>query len=92
MPNKEWRRLNIIDSELRKAVPPEMTTGTQVQLTIEKICGFELFNSRPYHNHETWSDGWRIRSGSIEVTDEDLDDAVKKFVRAALSKGDNAND
>jgi len=80
MSNKPYARLNEIDRKLRQAFPADMCNTTIVQLKIEKICGFELFNTRPYHNYESWSDGWRITAGDITVEEEDLDDAVDKFL------------
>jgi hypothetical protein len=56
-----------------------MMSGTKI--TIELINGFELFNTRAYHNYETWSDGWKISDGNITVKGEDLDDAVNIFVK-----------
>jgi hypothetical protein len=81
MSDKELNKLNEIDRKLRRAIPVTMTESrTEVQLKIEKICGFELFNTRPYHNYESWSDGWRITKGDIIVEAEDLDDAVNLFL------------
>ena len=79
MSNKAFNKLNPIDRDLRKALPTGMRDG--VDLTIEKVCGFELFNTRPYHNYETWSDGWRISGRDITVSAEDLDDAVALWIR-----------
>lgn len=79
MSDKPRERLNEIDRLLRRAVPTCMCSGT-VQLTIEKVCGFEKFNTRRYHNYETWADGWRISDGTTTVEREDLDDAVKAWV------------
>lgn len=31
-----------------------------VKQVILRHCGFELYNTRPYHNYETWSDGYVI--------------------------------
>jgi len=78
--NKSFDELNDIDRKLRQAFPAGMCDSTIVQLKIEKICGFELFNTRQYHNYETWSDGWRISKDDIVVEAEDLDDAVDKFL------------
>jgi len=79
MSNKRYEQLNDIDRRIRQAFPEGMIDGTRV--TIEFICGFELFNTRPYHNYETWSDGWRITAGDIKVEQEDLDDAVDIFLK-----------
>ena len=80
MPNKDWKKLNSIDRDLRRASPVGMFDGTKV--TIELINGFELFNTRPYHNYETWSDGWRItdNKSGLMVQAEDLDNAVKLYL------------
>lgn len=79
MSNKPWHKLNSIDHELRRLFPPSMGSPP-VQLIIKKISGFELFNTRPYHNYETFSDGWRIEvPGSFVVEAEDLDDAVREL-------------
>lgn len=78
MSNKLRSELNELDRLLRKAKPPTAMSG--VQLTIEKVCGFELHNTRPYHNYETFSDGYRVSDGTITVAAEDLDDAVRLYV------------
>lgn len=99
MSNKPQAKLNELDLALRKAHPVVGFCSNHTQCTIEKICGFELFNTRPYHNYETWSDGWRItaspESGVMDfrynrkgdkplmVQAEDLDDAVREYVEAA---------
>ena len=58
-----------------------------VKITVELFTGFEIFNTRPYHNYETWSDGYRItgrhkcdHAVALRVEREDLDDAVKLFL------------
>lgn len=80
------------DKAIRTACPVGMEQG--VKLTIEYFCGFELFNTRPYHNYETWSSGYRV-SGPVgpigyehfdtqQVTTEaeDLDDAIARWIEA----------
>tara|TARA_R110000772_G_scaffold99174_2_gene198843 strand:- start:7214 stop:7492 length:279 start_codon:yes stop_codon:yes gene_type:complete len=81
MPNKDWSNLNPIDSALRRLKFVGMFDG--VKLKIELINGFELFNTRPYHNYETWSDGWRITDTEtgFMAQAEDLDDAVDLFIK-----------
>lgn len=79
MPDKPFAQLGEIDRDLRRALPPSERTG--VQVTIEKLCGFELFNTRPYHNYETFSDGYRVYDDEVDVRAEDLDDAVSLFLR-----------
>lgn len=79
MSDKPFSKLHTLDRQLRKAHPVGMREG--VDLTIELICGFELFNTRPYHNYETWSNGWRIKDRHGNVAEaEDLDDAVNKYL------------
>ena len=78
MPNKNWDMLNSVDQAIRRALPVGMED--RVHLTIELISGFELFNTRPYHNYETWSDGYRVKGKDIVVEAEDLDDAVALWI------------
>ncbi len=85
MSNKPFDKLNALDTALRHAKPAHGPDVPDIKLTIELIHGFELFNTRPYHNYETWSDGWRISDGTTTVEAEDLDDAVAKFVEAVAS-------
>jgi len=82
MSDKPFNELNTLDIELRKCFPVKGFCINHVQVTIQKICGFELFNTRPYHNYESWSDGYCIFLGdgsdkTIFVQAEDLDDAIK---------------
>lgn len=52
------------------------------QIRITLIRGFELFNTRPYHNYETWSDGYEVEAFDddeniiAQTLAEDLDDAL----------------
>jgi hypothetical protein len=82
MSNKKIESLNIIDRELRKCYPVGMSDATETKVIIELINGFELFNTRPYHNHETWSDGYRITDTKtgLKYEAEDLDDAIFGFI------------
>lgn len=87
MSNKEYDRLNPIDKKLRAIFPIEQYSQKHVQVTIEKICGFELFNTRPYHNHETWSDGYRaLVNGKVICESEDLDDLVVEIEKRKCVK------
>ena len=64
-----------------KAACTTTAIGTEIGAgLITMVNGFELFNTRPYHNYETWSDGYRITDGITTVEREDLDDAVRAFV------------
>lgn len=58
MPDKTWNRLNPIDIDLRMVNHVGMEDG--IKQLIIRHCGFELYNTRPYHNYETWSDGWHV--------------------------------
>lgn len=87
MSNKQFDKLNIIDQKLRKAFPPEsfIQDSEQVQVIIRKKSGFELFNTRSYHNYETWSDGYYgevlLKDGTkIEASAEDLDDCITDLI------------
>lgn len=84
MSNKAWDRVDPLDKLIRKTARCGMNDGTIV--TIEFISGFELFNTRPYHNYETWSQGYRVSGRGIRVEEEDLDDALKKWARLVESK------
>ena len=84
MPNKDWDKLWEADRAIRTIKPVDMSDG--VKLTIELINGFEKFNSRSYHNYETWSDGYRISDGEDTVEAEDLDDALCRFAGIKQAK------
>ena len=90
MSDKPTSKLWECDRILRKAHPVGMRSGVDVQ--IELRCGFEIFNTRPYHNYETWSNGWYVsgsvhENASLHTDSEDLDDAVRKY-RDAKEKFD----
>jgi len=68
-------QINELDRLIRKTVQGGMEGGVLVR--IEFIWGFELFNTRPYHNYETWSGGYRVTGRGQTGTAEDLDDALK---------------
>lgn len=91
MSNKGWDKINPLDRDLRKAFGAGMFTGVKVR--IEMVNGFELFNTRPYHNYETWSDGYQVTVYSRDTDDpgkplvfavaEDLDDAIALAIKRA---------
>jgi len=84
MPDKSWDKINELDRLLRRTFPVGMDDNQQgVRCKIEMISGFELFNTRPYHNYETFSSGYRVSNPdeSIVVYKEDLDDAIKEFIK-----------
>lgn len=79
--DKPFAQLNRLDQLLRMHFPVgNIEDG--VKVTIELIHGFELFNTRPYHNYESWSDGYRIKDTKTGVQHEaeDLDDAIRGFI------------
>ena len=86
MSNKPWSRLNEIDRGIRGAARCGMEVG--VIMTIEFISGFELFNTRPYHNYETWSQGYRVTGRGVVVQSEDLDDAVTAWAGKVRAQGE----
>lgn len=79
MPNKRFDQLNELDQILRRTTPIGMRD--EVDVTIRKITGFELFNTRPYHNYENWSDGYEIEGQGIKLRREDLDEAIKEWAK-----------
>lgn len=84
MSNKPAARLWVEERRIRSMVPAGMrggnsTSSAAVDVTIELLCGFELFNTRPYHNYEAWSQGWRVRGQGLRVEREDLDDAIRAW-------------
>lgn len=88
MSDKPYEHLWEVDRRLRRLRRP-LGPGTEgTQFIIELVSGFELFNTRPYHNFENWSDGWCItvpwiilhwpggQDRPLTVEAEDLDQAV----------------
>ena len=73
-----------INDQIKKLYPIEMASKNNV--TIQFITGFELQNTRPYHNYETWSQEWRIFEGDnfytskVKACAEHLNDAIALFV------------
>ena len=81
MSNKTFDKLYPTDQIVRRTTRVGMYDGTR--LTLEFISGFEKFNTRPYHNYESWGQGWRITDpeAGITVEREDLDDALAAWLR-----------
>ena len=84
MSDKAASLLYETDRRVRRMMKVGMSVGTI--LSIDFISGFELFNTRPYHNYETWSQGWRVTrhprnegEPTITVEREDLDDALDEL-------------
>jgi len=78
-----------VDRDIRRLFPVvgfPPTPQDKVIATIEVIGGFELFNTYPYHNYETWSQGYRITSRGITVESEYLDDALELWEQKSISK------
>jgi len=89
MSDKPFEKLDIIDKMLRRAYPIGMRDG--VDITIKKIIGFELFNTRPYHNYETWSDGYLAEDDKYIVRREDLYDCIKRIHDLRTQQGEQAH-
>lgn len=51
----------LLDDFFRRQIPVGQQAG--IHLRIDKVVGFELFNTIPYHNYETWSTGFRVSGG-----------------------------
>lgn len=77
--------INSIDVLIKRELPAT-PMSEPVELTIEYICGFELFNTSPYHNYETWSSGYRVTGHGIKVEREHLDEAVSTFFSIKATK------
>lgn len=86
MPDKPFEQLCEVDQLVRRAKPVGMDDG--VHVTFEFFTGFELFNTRPHHNYETWSGGWRVTGLDVVIEREDLDDAVREWA-AQVRRGTN---
>ena len=84
MSNKAWKNINELDKLIQQTARCGMTDGTV--MVIEFISGFEKFNTRPYHNYETWGQGYRVHGLGVKVEREDLDDAVKEWARLVMLK------
>jgi hypothetical protein len=84
MSEKPLDQLNELDRLVRQTARCGMTDGTV--MVIEFISGFEKFNTRPYHNYETWAQGWRVYGLNVFVEREDLDDAVKTWAEQVALK------
>jgi len=76
-----------IDEMFKFLYPATMKSGP-TDVKIELISGFELFNTYPGHNYETWSNGWKISSadGSVIGEAEDLFGALLDFYMAYILK------
>lgn len=88
MPNKDWDEINPLDRLIRRTLKLGMDSGAF--LKIEYVYGFEKFNTRPYHNYETWAGGYRITDerNDISLEREDLDDALQAWATQVECKHD----
>ena len=84
MSNKPWGKVDPLDKLIRQTSRCGMTDGTI--MTIEFISGFENFNTRPYHNYETWGQGYRVHGLGVLIEREDLDDAIKEWAKYVVAK------
>jgi hypothetical protein len=93
MSDKPFDKLNIIDQQIRRTLRlGDQPNGTY--LTIEFIHGFELFNTRPYHNYETWSQGYRVTDPTViddkgrplVVEQEDLHAAMAEWMKRRAAR------
>jgi len=67
-----------LDQRIKKLFPVGMRD--EIDIVIRLRCGFELQNTRPYHNYETWSHEWQaIQGDKLVAAAENLDDLVKKL-------------
>lgn len=82
MSDKRRDKLEWIDRDLRAAHPVKGFCDDHTVLTITLRQGFELYNTRPYHNYETWSDGWLIEDeNGVKASAEDLDQVVRQYLK-----------
>lgn len=79
MDGKPFDKLNETDQVLKRLFPPEWAGGG-TQVRIELVQGFELFNTRPYHNYETFSHGYYVEvPGRFKFEHEDLDVCLEQL-------------
>jgi hypothetical protein len=86
---RNYEQISKDDLAIRRMFSAEATNTLShktVLATIEVIGGFELFNTYPYHNYETWGQGYRITSQGVTVESEYLDDAIELW---GLTKQEN---
>jgi len=89
MSDKPQSKLNPIDRDIRSVHPIRGFCDGYTAVTIKLKVGFELFNTRPYHNYESWSDGWYIEDeNGVTAAAEDLDDAVALYLKHLSQQGD----
>ena len=79
MSNKRFDNLMDADKRLRRMFP--IGIRDEIDVVIRKRTGFELWNSRPYHNYETWSDGYIAETATLLASGEDLDECLDDLER-----------
>lgn len=87
MPRKRVNELLDADRLIRRLSPNQGRTvwNREPQIRVTLIRGFELFNDLPWHNYETWSDGYVVEAFGLDgariarVEAEDLDDALRQL-------------
>lgn len=72
-----------LDTRLKRLFPTGMRESIDIEIRLH--CGFELQNTRPYHNYETWSHEWRAVVGDKTFLAETLDELVSRL-EGALAK------
>jgi hypothetical protein len=76
--DKPWDKLSSVEQRVNRVYCASMTD--RVQITLERFTGFEIFNTRPYHNYESWAAGWRASDAwGNRASAEDLDDCLNKL-------------
>jgi hypothetical protein len=85
MSDKDHRKLTDIERLIDRVYAPNMTDS--LQFTVRRQCGFELFNTRPYHNYETWSCGYYAEDvfGNV-ASAEDLEDCLFRLAQKRLAQ------
>lgn len=53
--------------------------GKRNYLSITFYGEFEAFNTRPYHNYETWGHGWFVQSAGEDARSECLECALEEL-------------
>lgn len=84
MSDKPYDRINPLDRMIRDTARCGMTDGTV--MVIEFVSGFEMFNTRPYHNYESWGQGYHVYGLGCEARREDLDDAIADWSAQVKAK------
>lgn len=86
MSNKAHTKLTPTDRIIRETIAATRAKDVFGEegtlLTVEFVSGFEKFNTRPYHNYETWGDGYRVEGRRVAVEKEDLDEAIAAWSQA----------